>query len=285
MPLLSSDVLCEGDRIDIFLDHADAGEECLSGIVPNPALPLSICFENEHFLILNKPFGMPTHPSHDHYQDTLANALAAYPHFRSLGQTFRPVNRLDRNTSGAVLVAKNRLASAQLSASMQAGNILKYYLALTETRLPADSGEIRTDIRRAEASIITRTDRPFQSGEPDAQTAVTRYRKICERGSVCSYLVRPLTGRTHQIRVHFASLGCPLLGDDLYGNPSDLFPHQALHSLFLSVPDIALLKREERHILSVFAPPPDSILHLAGVSEEELQCLFRERSSSSETFF
>ena len=170
---------------------------------------------------------MPTHPSHNHYDDTVANSLAYYYKLKSRPFVFRSVNRLDRNTSGAVLVAKNRISAYKLGKQMKSGGIKKTYIAILDGIPERKSGRIETYIRRKEESIIFRE---VCEKREDAKLAITDYTVIAEGNGLSCVMATPVTGRTHQLRLHFAHLGCPILGDDLYGEPSDLIGRHALHA-------------------------------------------------------
>lgn len=201
-------------------------------------LPLSVIFEDEGLLAVNKPPFMPTHPSIGHTGDTLANAAAFYLRRQDRPFIFRAINRLDRDTSGVVLLAKDKFTAAKLAGAMEAGKIRKTYLALLCGELTEEEGEIDAFIRRKEASIITReaipsgTD-PMPEG---AQPALTRYR-VLERFSGYTFVrAFPQTGRTHQLRVHFAHIGHPIVGDTLYGTGDARIDRQALHAETLTIP-------------------------------------------------
>lgn len=229
-----------------------------SFLEPNALLTVPIAYEDEGVVVFDKPAGMPVHPSHKHQGDTLGNCFAAM--FPSL--TFRPINRLDKDTSGLCAIAKSAYA-----ASLLTGNISKVYAAVTEgvpIPKPVESPlikwyeteegyRIEAPIGRTADSVITREVRA------DGQYAVTNYTIEKENGSLMQAALQncaahgsvlPLsekcankgkgsafallkisleTGRTHQIRVHFSSLGYPLAGDDLYGGSLDLCKRQALH--------------------------------------------------------
>ncbi len=204
---------------------------------PNSQLSVPIAYEDENLIIFNKPSGMPVHPSIKHQGDTLGNCFSAmYPRL-----TFRPINRLDKDTSGLCAVAKNAHA-----ANVYGGNINKVYYAVTEGKPVPDrkfsgiewtetsEGCYRIDapIGRAGESIIRREVRS------DGQHAVTNY-TIMNSGRSYS-LVRVVleTGRTHQIRVHFSSVGHPLAGDDFYGGSLEHCGVQALHCGEMSFPSL-----------------------------------------------
>ena len=214
----------------LSLDISD--EQSSRNIVPSP-LPLDVLYENESVIAVNKPPFMPTHPSHGHFDDTLANALCYRMQQSGEPFVFRPVNRLDRNTSGVVLVAKNRVSAASLSEGLQKGHITKKYLAILDGVPAVRSGKIETYIRRREESIIYRE---VCEKMPDADFALTEYEVMEVSGDHALVCASPITGRTHQLRLHFAHIGCPIIGDDLYGTESDTICRQALHACILTFP-------------------------------------------------
>ena len=221
-------VLREGEVL--ILNTADSEQ---SQIITPVELPLPIAYEDEDMVIPDKPAFMPTHTSHDHYDDTVANALAYRYKVEKEHFVFRAVNRLDRNTSGLLIIAKNRIAAAKLTRAMQEKKMCKKYIAILDGTLDADGGVIDTYIRRREESIIVREVCEAREG---ADRAITEYRVICRTDGYTIVEAEPRTGRTHQLRVHFAHLGAPILGDDLYGTASEYIDRHALHSYSLTLP-------------------------------------------------
>ncbi len=209
----------------LSLDPADKPETGISNIIPQK-LPVTVLFEDDDIIAVDKPAGMPTHPTHGHLDDTLANALAYRAQKRGEPFVFRPVNRLDRNTSGIVLLAKNRLASSRLFEEMRGGRIHKTYAAITVGAPDPPCGTVNAPIARADTGILMRVVR--EDGSP----SVTEYRTMRRSadGKYAFIALEPRTGRTHQIRVHMAHIGCPLLGDFLYGNECSAIARHALHA-------------------------------------------------------
>ncbi len=240
----------ENDVLIINCDDLESNEEKL---VPSATLP-DIIYEDESIIALNKPPFMPTHQSQGHFYDTLANSLAYYFSLKSRPFVFRSVNRLDRNTSGIVLVAKDRLTSSKLSNQMKANGISKSYIAILQGELPLGKGEIRTYIRRREKSIILRE---VCDKSPDSKIAITEYEVLAAKDGLSLVIASPITGRTHQLRVHFAYFGAQILGDDLYGVSSELINRHALHAYKL---DFSHPKTNEKTTL--FAPLPSDMANI-----------------------
>ena len=211
--------LKEGDHLEIRIIESESSEQ----IVP-AELPLDIIYEDEDLLIINKPADMPIHPSINNYDNTLANALMWY--YQQKGETFvyRCINRLDRDTTGLLIVAKNMLSGGILSDMSKKREIHREYLAIAEGKVPQE-GVIDAPIARKEESVIERCV-DFEKGD----RAVTHYWRLDYRNGYSLVRLKLETGRTHQIRVHMKYLGHPLTGDYLYNPDYRILNHQALHS-------------------------------------------------------
>lgn len=243
VPVTVRAVLHAGDVITLGVEDREQ-----SAHVAPRDLPVEILLHTADYTVANKPCNMPTHPSHGHHEDTLANALAY--RLSKENAPFRPrfINRLDRNTTGVVLVANHALAAAALSRAMVAGQIQKTYLALVHGRV-TQPVHLESGIRRRGESIITREVCAKDEGE----LAVTDVTPLVAGENFSLVRLTPHTGRTHQLRVHMAHLGHPLLGDELYGIPDD-FPRHALHARGLEFP---VPQTGER--VRVFAPLPEDM--------------------------
>lgn len=174
--------------------------------------PLNILYEDAYLLAVDKPAGMLIHPSRSRNEGTLANYVAGY--YRKTGQqsAFHPLTRLDRDTFGIVLLAKN----AHVHTLLQQTRVQKTYHALTFGWMEADSGTMDAPIARRELPSLLR----YVS--PDGKPSITEF-AVLERGeSICKLALRPITGRTHQLRVHCAHMGHPILGDPQYGNAESI---------------------------------------------------------------
>lgn len=207
------------DIIECYLDD----EEDNSNIVANQ-MHLNIIYEDEAFLIINKPAGIPVHPSMEHYTDSLSNGVKFYFNKINLKKKIRPVNRIDKDTSGIVIFAKNEYIQECLVKQMKSNNFVKKYIAVVEGHLDKKSGVINAPISRKQSSIIER-----QISE-NGDTAITHYTVLNSSSTFDVVECILETGRTHQIRVHFSHICHPLLGDTLYGNFSPFINRQALHA-------------------------------------------------------
>lgn len=221
-------ILQAGDVLHVNID--DSFERANQNIEPVD-IPLDIIYEDNDLLIINKPPFMPTHLSHNHHSDTLANAVAHLYKTRGLPFIFRPVGRLDRNTSGIVVLGKNMPAAAHFAKERQANRVQKSYLAIVCGEMLEDNGEITAPLKRQAESIIIRT--VCNPDDHGAMSAHTLWKKLYSGHGISLVRAYPKTGRTHQIRVHLASIGHPILGDDIYGDESEYIQRHALHAYTL----------------------------------------------------
>ncbi len=226
-----------GDTLIITLP-----EEKSDNIVPNN-IPLDIIYEDDDILVLNKPSDMPTHPSFRHYENTLANGVMYY--YRDKSFTFRAVNRLDKDTTGLVLIAKNQISANKLNEQLRQKKIEKTYLAICIGNPPNQSGTIEAPIAREKESVIKRTV------TPNGQYARTDYSVLAYENGYSLVKVHPKTGRTHQIRVHFSYIGNPLYSDFIYGHEIE-GERTRLHCLSLSFTHPVTNQKVE-----FYAPCPD----------------------------
>ena len=203
--------------------------EVRSGVVPAPG-PLDIVYEDGDLLVVNKAPGVLVHPGTGHFSDTIGNFLMEYYKNQGIEADFHPVHRLDKGTSGLLVVAKHPHAQERLKGQLHTAEFRRTYLAVCLGSPPAEAGEVDAPIGMAEGSILARAVRP------DGLPAKTRYQVLKRRGDRTLVRLELVTGRTHQVRVHMAYLGCPLAGDFLYGvEDPDLIGRPALHSWRLEV--------------------------------------------------
>ena len=190
-------------------------------VQPEP-LPIDVIYEDEFAAVLNKPAGIAVHPTLNHTSGTLANGWLYRLKCRGEDGVFRPVNRIDKNTSGLVLCAQNSFAAPLLADSAQ-----KCYLAIVQGILPLGPGQVEAPIARRGDSIIGRCVRE------DGKYSLTRYNVLAVGTGHSLVACTPCTGRTHQIRVHMAYIGHPLAGDTLYGGSDSILSRHALHCAVL----------------------------------------------------
>ena len=223
-PTFTTVALKAGDRIRVRLLEKAEGSEA---IMPAP-LPFEIVYEDEDLLVVNKPADMPIHPSFQNHGNTLPDALTW--HYQQHGEDFvyRCINRLDRDTTGLLIVAKHLLSASILSDMVGKREIHREYLAIVKG-IPPENGTISAPIGRKKGSAILR-EVNFETGEP----AVTHFARLEIRNGLSLVSLKLETGRTHQIRVHMGYIGCPLIGDYLYYPECSRISRQALHSHRLS---------------------------------------------------
>ena len=197
-----------------------------SELVPQ-AMPLTVVYQDDHIVVVDKPAGLTVHPGPGHPDKTLVNALLALvPDLPGVGGVERPgiVHRLDKETSGLIVVAKTDVAHASLTYQLKERRVHKVYLALATGKLTKDEGEVNAPIGRHPRN------RQRMAVVPNGRAAITRFRVVSRYPEHSLVEAHPVTGRTHQVRVHFAHLGHPLEGDKVYGKPSSLVERQFLHA-------------------------------------------------------
>ena len=200
----------------------EMGEEEIDA-VPNP-IPINVVYEDHDILLINKEPGIVVHPTRGHINNTLANAIAYYWSSSGISCKIRFANRLDMDTSGLILIGKNKFAQQNIQEQMIANKVKKIYWAFVEGILKEKEGTINAPIGRVQEGDIMR--RVLEEG----RNSITHYKVIGEYHNASMVEIQLETGRTHQIRVHMEHIGHPLIGDTLYNNASSLIDRQALHS-------------------------------------------------------
>lgn len=227
-----------GDLIQIeFSDNSKK-------LIPNPDLNVPVVYEDQDVIVFDKPADMPVHPSALHYDDTLGNYFSAL--FEKEEIAFRPINRLDRDTTGLCISAKNTLSAFKIASTLE-----KEYTAIVEGVLENKEGTIDLPLIRVSGSIITR------KVDKNGKRAVTHYKVIEQFSDKTVVLIKLETGRTHQIRVHFSYIGHPLKGDALYGSKSTDISRHALHCSKLR-----FVHPETKEIIEIVSPLPEDMQKL-----------------------
>ncbi|MBO5092670.1 MAG: RluA family pseudouridine synthase [Clostridia bacterium] len=235
-------VLLENDVLELQAEDFDTDtNEYLYPV----NIPIEIIYEDENITVVNKPYGMPTHQSLNNHDNTLANALMY--RYRDKPYVFRATNRLDKDTSGVVITANNRYYASLISNKIKSSNVKKEYICVVSGKLEGE-GRIDKPIERIGESIIKREVRE------DGERALTEYKSLLSCDEISVILVKPVTGRTHQIRVHMSYIGHGIVGDALYNEPSEHISRQALHCLRMQIDDIG----------DFYAPIPNDIKALIG---------------------
>ena len=252
IPCFMNHILQPGDTLTLHIHEEHSSEK-----IPPVELPLDIIYEDEDLMVINKPAGMPIHPSMNNYYNSLANGLAYYFAQQNCPFVFRCINRLDRDTSGLTIIAKHYVSAGMLSAMIAnkaTSGITREYLAIVKGSVKPTKGTITAPLGRKEGSIIERTV-DFENGE----SAVTHYKVLDEKNghSLVSLILE--TGRTHQIRIHMKYLGYPLIGDYLYNPDMEQIQRQALHAWKLSF--VHPITGEK---MQFTAPLPEDMAKVAG---------------------
>ena len=236
--------IVENDVLEVIENF----EEDSSNILSNSNIDFKILFEDEFLLIVDKPAGIPVHPSILHYEDSLSNGVKYYFEKIGLKKKIRPVNRLDKDTSGIVIFAKNEYIQECLVKQMKLNIFKKTYISILDGILEKDSGTINAPISRKNNSIIEREI--SDTGE----IAISHYKVLKRLNSMTVVQYTLETGRTHQLRIHSKYIGHPIVGDSLYGNESNLISRQALHAT-----EIEFIHPITKRELVINSPCPDDI--------------------------
>lgn len=219
-PVYISYEISAGDVLTINLNFNEESDN----IIPNKNINLDIIYEDDYMLVVDKPAGIPVHPSISHFEDSLSNGVQYYFNFKNIHTKIRPVNRLDKDTSGIVIFAKSGYIQESLTRQMKKGIFKKYYIAILEGKLNEKKGTISAPIARKSGSIIEREI------NRNGASAISHYEvlKESDKYSKVEFLLE--TGRTHQIRLHSKYIGSPIVGDFLYGTPKNGLNRHLLHA-------------------------------------------------------
>ena len=256
---LEDGILADGRRVTTRYCPQDgevlsvrlSDEQRRSGIVPRPG-PLDIVYEDGDMIVLNKSAGVSVHPGPGHFYDTIGNFLLDYYDSKGESSDFHPVHRLDRGTTGLLVAAKHPHAQEVLKNQLHTSGFQRTYLAICQGVPQPPAGVIDAPIGPKPGSLME------QMVRADGKPARTHYRTLSLHSGRALVELRLDTGRTHQIRVHMAHIGHPLLGDFLYGQEDrDLIPRAALHSVRL-----ALRHPITGQEMTFTAPLPEDMRHL-----------------------
>lgn len=208
--------ISQGDILTIEFDEEEDEYNAVN-------IPIDIVYEDSDLLVVNKPPYIVVHPTKSHQDNTIANGVAYYFKEQGIQRKVRLVNRLDMNTSGVVIIAKNPYAHNELSNQMKSNTVDKYYYAIAEGIIEEDEGTINQPIARLNPEDIIRIV------HPSGKECITHFKVEKRMNNMTLVRLKLETGRTHQIRVHLKHIGHPIVGDTLYGNESSLIKRQALH--------------------------------------------------------
>ncbi len=236
-------ILKEGEILTIELIEPEAAQK-----ISPTALPICVVYEDEDLLVINKPANMPIHPSIGHDKNTLANAVLYHAIQKQESYPYRCINRLDKDTSGLTIIAKNTYSSCLLYEQMRKRTIQRTYYAIVQGITP-ETGTICAPIARQKDTIIART--VSADGEP----AVTHFQTLATKDDLSFVKLWLDTGRTHQIRVHMCHIGHPLIGDFLYNPKDSRMKRQALHAGNLN-----FIHPITGQTLTLLAPLPEDML-------------------------
>ncbi len=244
-----------GDEIQIILksEHFDAEPE---------NLPLRVLYEDKHLLVVDKPPFMVTHPTKSHQSGTLSNAIYGYYEQKGYEGKIHFISRLDMDTSGVVLIAKNKYMHHLMQNVAEYKPFDKYYYAIVRGDLPSAEGVIDLPIVRSGEGIKREVDE-------EGRECVTQYKVADKKNGYSLVRLRLITGRTHQIRVHLKSIGCPIISDNLYGEPNSLIDRQALHAYEVSF--VHPITNEKMHIIAPLPEDFKNALEELKMKEEEGQ--------------
>lgn len=244
-------ILSEGESLELQTDDSHSSES-----IGLSHVPVNVLYEDEWFIVIEKPAHLPIHPSRRHLGDTLASRVMA--HFKDRNFVFRVLTRLDLDTSGAVLIAKDSISASLFSKMLAERKVKKEYVAICHGLFEEKSGVIDFNIRRPDPFRIDRE--AVQKGEskgessPEGMEAISEYSVIREGKNASLVRFSPITGRTHQLRVHAKAIGHPIIGDTLYSDPSPFIDRQALHAESLT-----FVHPMTQETVTVVCPVPDDI--------------------------
>lgn len=245
-PVYVTEKVKNGDFLKVDMNFVETSDN----IVPTK-IELDIIYEDEYLLVLNKPAHIPVHPSCNYYENSLSNGVKFYFNSINLQRKIRPINRLDKDTSGLVLFAKHEYIQETLVRQMKSNTFQKEYIAILEGNLDKSSGTINASIARKAGSIMEREI------SENGDIAISHFELIKNFENYAEVKYTLETGRTHQLRVHSKYIGHPILGDTLYGKKSDLIDRQALHAY-----QISFIHPISKKLIFLKAPLPQDIENL-----------------------